>query len=69
VLLAWSPAVLGFLVLAASQRYPGRIPLPASPLIVLALTVLPLAAGATATLAQPRRGPHDRLAGTWVIPR
>jgi hypothetical protein len=69
VLLAWSPAVLGFLVLAASLRYPGYIPLPASPMIVLALTVLPLAAGATATLVQPRRGPHDRLAGTWVIPR
>ena len=68
-LLAWSPAVLWFVALAAAPRDPDGIPLPSSPMLVLALTYLLLAAGAIATLVQPRRGPHDRLARTWVIPR
>jgi uncharacterized RDD family membrane protein YckC len=67
--LAWSPAVLWFIALAASPKNPEGVPLPASPALLLAATYLLLAAGAIATLMHPGRGPHDRLAGTWVIPR
>lgn len=68
-LLAWSPAALWFIGLAASQRSPDSIPLPSSPMVGLVLTYLLLAAGAIATLVHPQQGPHDRLARTWVIPR
>ena len=68
-LLAWSPAALWFIGLAASQRGPDSIPLPSSPMVGLVLTYLLLAAGAIATLVHPQQGPHDRLARTWVIPR
>jgi hypothetical protein len=68
-LLAWSPAAFWFIALAAAQRDPDGIPLPSSPMLGPALTYLLLAAGALATVVQPRRGPHDRLARTWVIPR
>ena len=69
VLLAWSPALLWFIALAASRRTLDGIPLPPSPMLLLALTYLLLAAGAIATVVHPRRGPHDTLARTWVIPR
>ena len=59
VLLAWSPALLWFIALAASRRTPDGIPLPSSPMLLLALTYLLLAAGAIATVVHPRRGPHD----------
>jgi eukaryotic-like serine/threonine-protein kinase len=68
VLLAWSPALLWFIALAASRRTLDGIPLPPSPMLLL-LTYLLLAAGAIATVVHPRRGPHDTLARTWVIPR
>jgi uncharacterized RDD family membrane protein YckC len=68
VLLAWSPALLWFIALAASQRTQDGLPLPSSPMLLLAPTYLLLAAGAIATVVHRRRGPHDRLAGTWVIP-
>ena len=69
VLLAWSPALLWFIALAASRRTLDGIPLPPSPMLLLALTYLLLAAGAIATVVHPRRGPHDTLARTWAIPR
>ena len=28
-----------------------------------------VAAGVAWTIASPGRGPHDRIAGTWVVPR
>jgi hypothetical protein len=33
------------------------------------LALLLVAAGALLTIAVPGRGPHDRIAGTWVVPR
>ena len=33
------------------------------------LAFLMMAAGAAWTIANPGRGPHDRVAGTWVVPR
>jgi hypothetical protein len=31
--------------------------------------LMSVAAGAVWTIAAPGRGPHDRIAGTWVVPR
>jgi hypothetical protein len=28
-----------------------------------------MVAGVAWTVASPERGPHDRIAGTWVVPR
>jgi hypothetical protein len=33
------------------------------------LAFLLMAAGAVYSIASPRRGPHDRIAGTWVVAR
>jgi uncharacterized RDD family membrane protein YckC len=33
------------------------------------LAFLLMAAGVAWTIASPERGPHDRIAGTWVVPR
>ena len=38
-------------------------------LVVAALAFLLMAAGAAWTIANPARGPHDRIAGTWVVAR
>jgi hypothetical protein len=32
------------------------------------LAFLLMAAGVAWTIATPGRGPHDRIAGTWVVP-
>jgi galactose mutarotase-like enzyme len=32
-------------------------------------TLLPLVFGALWTVAHPERGLHDRLTGTWIVPR
>ena len=37
--------------------------------IVGSLAFVLMAAGAAWTIAVPARGPHDRIAGTWVVPR
>jgi hypothetical protein len=33
------------------------------------LALMSVAAGAAWTIAVPGRGPHDRIVGTWVVPR
>jgi hypothetical protein len=38
-------------------------------LIVGSVAFLLMVAGAAWTIAVPGRGPHDRIAGTWVVPR
>jgi hypothetical protein len=40
-----------------------------SPLVPAGATLAVLAAGAIWTIARRSRGPHDVLAGTWVVPR
>ena len=37
--------------------------------VVGSLAFLLMAAGVAWTIASPGRGPHDRIAGTWVVPR
>jgi hypothetical protein len=38
-------------------------------LAVAGFALMSVAAGAVWTIAVPGRGPHDRIAGTWVVPR
>jgi hypothetical protein len=33
------------------------------------LSLISMTAGAVWTIAVPGRGPHDSIAGTWVVPR
>jgi hypothetical protein len=45
---------------------------PVSPdvaVVVGSLALSTMATGAAWTIASPGRGPHDRIAGTWVVPR
>jgi hypothetical protein len=69
MLLAMTPAIAWFAYLAASPRVQGFVPTPESPVGATILTLAALGAGLAWTLASGARGPHDRLAGTWVIPR
>jgi len=68
VLLAWSPAIVWFAWLGVSPVERLR-EAETSPLLAVGVTVGILAAGAIWTLARPTRGPHDMVAGTWVVPR
>ena len=68
-LIAWSPAI-------ASMGYIGnpmfgelRAMSPAVAYAIGGLALMSVAAGAVWTIAVPGRGPHDRIAGTWVVPR
>jgi hypothetical protein len=67
--LAWLPAFVWLAYLAVSPRVQGFVPTPNAPLMGMTITLVLLAAGAAWTIARPARGPHDRLAGTWVVPR
>ncbi len=69
VLLAWLPAIMWLGYLVMSPKIQGWVPAPASPLVGVVLTLVALAIGATWAIARPTRGPHDWLAGTWIVPR
>jgi len=66
---AWLPAIVWLAYLAASPKVQGWVPAPGSPLAGLSLVLSAMAIGAICALASPNRGLHDRLTGTWVIPR
>ena len=68
-LVAWLPAIVWLAYLIASPKIQGWVPAPASPLLGSALTLAALGAGAAWAIARPTRGIHDRLAGTWIVPR
>jgi hypothetical protein len=53
-LIAWSPAIAWLACAGLPMFGEPRV----SP-----------AGGAAWTIANPERGPHDRIAGTWVVPR
>ena len=62
-LLMWSPILIAMLaqsLVIGVQLGPGIVSLAA---------IATMAGGAFLTLWTPSRGPHDRLAGTWVVPR
>jgi eukaryotic-like serine/threonine-protein kinase len=67
-LIAWAP-ILAWLLLVTNQIVLGFGP--ASPLPVLAISLAfgAMIAGVLWTIVLADRGLHDRIAGTWVVPR
>jgi len=67
-LIAWAP-ILAWLVLVPNRTVMGFGP--ASPLPVLAISLAfgAMIGGVVWTIAATSRGLHDRIAGTWVVPR
>ena len=61
-LVAWCPLALTFVLFAAQRPYTGALLRSVlSAILLLALVIF--------SLAFPDRGPQDRLAGTWPVPR
>jgi uncharacterized RDD family membrane protein YckC len=69
VLVAWLPALAWLVMLAASPKVQGWVPAPAAPLSTASLAFGVTLAGAAWMIVDRVRGPHDRIAGTWVVPR
>jgi hypothetical protein len=67
-LIAWSPALAWIACVGAPMMGEPRVS-PQSAVLVGSLAFLVMAAGVAWTIATPSRGPHDRVAGTWVVPR
>jgi hypothetical protein len=68
-LIAWSP-VLAWMAYAGNPIFGEMRAM--SPEVAYAaggLALMLVAAGAVWTIAAPGRGPHDRIARTWVVPR
>ena len=66
--LMWLPGLVWVAWIVMSPRGQGPIPGQNSlPRLFLLFGVF--AAGIIWTLVNPMRGPHDRAAGTWVVPR
>jgi eukaryotic-like serine/threonine-protein kinase len=67
-LVAWSPALAWIACVGLPMFGEPRVS-PDAAFIVGSLAFLLMAAGAAWTIAVPGRGPHDRIAGTWVVSR
>jgi hypothetical protein len=68
-LLAWLPAMVWLLYLAAAPKIQGFVPAPSAPFTGVGVTLAVMTLGIIWTLARPTRGPHDWLMRTWVTPR
>ena len=69
LLIAWSPLIAWMAYVGNPMFGELRAVPPAVAYAVGCLALLSVAAGAAWTIAVPGRGPHDRIAGTWVVPR
>jgi hypothetical protein len=67
-LVGWSPALAWIACVGVPMFGQPRVS-PDVAVVVASLALLVMAAGAVWTVANPGRGPHDRIAGTWVVPR
>jgi hypothetical protein len=67
-LAAWSPALAWIACVGVPMFGDPRVA-PEAAVGLGSLAVLVIAAGVAWTVAVPGRGPHDRIAGTWVVPR
>jgi hypothetical protein len=68
-LIAWSP-VIAWMAYAGNPMFGDvRAMPPATAYAAGGLALMWMAAGAAWTIVAPGRGPHDRVAGTWVVPR
>ncbi len=68
-LIAWSPAIAWMAYVGNPMFGEVRAMSPAAAYAAGGLALLSVAAGAVWTIAAAGRGPHDRIAGTWVVPR
>ena len=69
LVIAWSPAIAWMAYVGNPMFGELRAMSPAAMYAVGGLALMSVAAGAVWTIAVPGRGPHDRIAGTWVVPR
>jgi hypothetical protein len=67
-LVAWSPALAWIACVGVPMFGEPRVS-PDAAFVLGSLAFLLMAAGAAWTIAVPGRGPHDRIVGTWVVPR
>jgi hypothetical protein len=67
--IAWSPALLWYLYLAASPRTAEGFPLAHFPILAMVSAHAVLFVGAIVTVSRPSRGLHDALVNVWVVPR
>ncbi len=67
-LVAWSPVLVWIGCVGVPMFGEPRVS-PDMAFVVGSLVFLLMAAGVVWTIASPGRGPHDRIAGTWVVPR
>jgi hypothetical protein len=65
---AWSPVLVWIACVGVPMFGEPRVS-PDIAVVVGSLVFLWVAAGVAWTIASPGRGPHDRIAGTWVVPR
>ena len=68
-LIAWSPVIAWMAYVGNPMFGEVRALSPAAAYAVGGLALMSMAAGVLWTIAVPHRGPHDRIAGTWVVPR
>jgi hypothetical protein len=67
-LIAWSPALV-WIAGAGVPMFGTPHVSPNVAIVLASLAFLMMAAGAVWTIANRARGPHDRIAGTWVVTR
>lgn len=67
-LVAWSPALAWIACVGVPMFGEPRVS-PDVAFVLGSLAFLLMAAGVAWTIAVPGRGPHDRIVGTWVVPR
>jgi hypothetical protein len=68
ILIAWSPALAWIACVGVPMFGEPRVT-PDVAVVVGSLALSTMAAGAAWAIANPGRGPHDHVAGTWVVPR
>jgi eukaryotic-like serine/threonine-protein kinase len=69
VLIVWTPAIAWFVYLVMSPKIQGFVPNPPNPMRGALLVLGTMALGAIWTVVRTTGGPHDFVAGTWVVPR
>jgi serine/threonine protein kinase len=69
LLIAWSPVIAWMAYVGHPMFGDVRAMPPAAAYALGGFVLMLVAAGAVWTIAVPGRGPHDRIAGTWVVPR
>jgi uncharacterized RDD family membrane protein YckC len=69
LLIAWSPVIAWMTYFGHPMFGELRAMSPDVAYAAGGLALMSVAAGAVWSIAVPGRGPHDRIAGTWVVPR